>query len=523
MYCIYLRKSRADYEAEQRGEGETLSRHRDVLTALAAHNHHAIGHIYQEIVSGETISDRPQIQQLIADLAAGKWKGVYVMEIERLARGDAMDQGLITHAFKASGALIITPLKTYNPTYDQVDETFLEFSLFMSRQEYKTHHRRMQGGRDQSASEGKFLSSRAAYGYRKIPIPNDSGYTLEIHEEEAAIVRQIFFWYLNGINGKPVGITAIGNRLTEARVSPGQHGKVWNACRIHRILTNPVYKGVIQWKRDKTVRTVTPTGVIKKRVLQKQGELHPGLHPAIISEDVWEAAQTKLHAVGSNRMSPCYKTRSLTNPLAHLVTCAECGRTLKHLTEAGRIPARLVCPTHGCPTVQAERNLIEQAVLATLRSWLADAGRTPSDPEPVQDERAFITSAIAGMNTEMNKLLGQLDTLHELVEQRVYTPQQFNDRYVVLRRRMQDLESAIAAEQQRLDATPVYCTPVDLKPALIRLFDLYDTSTPAEKNALLKECISKVIYSKQKPGVVLRGKVYSSPAGFELVILPKLK
>ena len=112
MYCIYLRKSRADYEAEQRGEGETLSRHRDILTALAAHNRHPIGQIYQEIVSGETISDRPQVQQLIADLAAGKWKGVYVMEIERMARGDAMDQGLITHAIKASEALIITPLKT---------------------------------------------------------------------------------------------------------------------------------------------------------------------------------------------------------------------------------------------------------------------------------------------------------------------------------------------------------------------------------------------------------------------------
>lgn len=525
MYCIYLRKSRADYEAEQRGEGETLSRHRDILTALAAHNHHPIGHIYQEIVSGETISDRPQVQQLISDLADGKWKGVYVMEIERLARGDAMDQGLITHAFKSSGALIITPLKTYDPTRDQIDETYLEFSLFMSRQEYKTHHRRLQGGREQSANEGKFLGSRAAYGYRKIPLPNDKGFSLIIHEEEAAVVRQIFDWYLNGFNGKPSGITAIGNRLTELHVSPGVHGTVWNACRIHRILTNPVYLGIIQWGRDKTVRTVTPTGVTKKRVLQKQGDLHPGLHPAIISQDVFDAVQAKLHAVGSSRMVPVHKTRSLANPLAQLVVCSECGRTLKHLTQAGRTPARLVCPTHGCPTVQSARDLVEQAVLATLRSWLADAGRTSSAPAPVHDDRDFIAASIASMQSDRQKLLRQIDNLHDLVEQQVYSVQQYNERYVVLHKRLQDLEASIASEQARLDSQPVYCTPAELAPSIVRLLDLYDSpsATAAEKNALLKECISKVVYTKQNRGLILRGKTYSSPSGFELVILPKLK
>jgi site-specific DNA recombinase len=35
MYCIYLRKSRTDEEAEARGEGETLARHKKILLALA--------------------------------------------------------------------------------------------------------------------------------------------------------------------------------------------------------------------------------------------------------------------------------------------------------------------------------------------------------------------------------------------------------------------------------------------------------------------------------------------------------
>lgn len=35
QYAVYLRKSRADVEAEQRGEGETLARHRRALMQLA--------------------------------------------------------------------------------------------------------------------------------------------------------------------------------------------------------------------------------------------------------------------------------------------------------------------------------------------------------------------------------------------------------------------------------------------------------------------------------------------------------
>jgi hypothetical protein len=34
-YCIYLRKSRADAEAELSGEGETLARHEKALLSLA--------------------------------------------------------------------------------------------------------------------------------------------------------------------------------------------------------------------------------------------------------------------------------------------------------------------------------------------------------------------------------------------------------------------------------------------------------------------------------------------------------
>lgn len=77
-YAIYLRKSRADIEAEKQGEEETLAKHKRILTDLAVKRDLYVEKIYQEVVSGETIEARPQIQELMVDCYAGKYHGIIV-------------------------------------------------------------------------------------------------------------------------------------------------------------------------------------------------------------------------------------------------------------------------------------------------------------------------------------------------------------------------------------------------------------------------------------------------------------
>lgn len=520
-YCIYLRKSRADYEAEQHGEGETLARHRAVLTKLAARNHHPIGHVYQEIVSGETIADRPQVQALLRDVAAGKWTGVYVAEVERLARGDTMDQGLIAHAFKSAGTYIITPTKTYNPA-DPSDEEYFEFSLFMSRREYKTINRRMQGGRLQSVREGKFIGSRPPYGYRKVKLPNDKGYTLAIDEAEAQVVRQIYSWYLNGIDGQAAGLVRIAGRLQDLHVPAGDGGYDWRPCRVHRILTNPTYCGLIPWGKCKTVRDVTPAGVVKHREMSDDGELYQGLHPAIIDDDTFAAVQNR--RVTPRKHIPIRKGASLSNPLAGLVYCSECGHAMSGLPAGGHNQARIKCRTRGCPTVQNNLRPVEEAILATLREWLERAEAaiiTPPDaPAPEEDITA---SAILAMRGERAKITRQIDKLHDLVEQEVYTIDQYNSRYVTLQERLNTLDSDIAAAQREAASRQVYCTPVELRPAIIRLLAEYDGATAEQKNVMLKACISRAVYRKHNRGLIIKGIEYANPDQFELDIYPTIK
>lgn len=157
-YAIYLRKSRKDMELEAMGQGETLARHRAALEELAGKQGLKVVKIYEEIVSGESIEARPQMQALLDDVCAGIYAGVLVMEVERLARGNTKDQGEVAEAFAMSSTLIVTPSKTYDPT-NEFDEEYFEFGLFMSRREYKTIRRRMQRGLMESVKEGNYVGS----------------------------------------------------------------------------------------------------------------------------------------------------------------------------------------------------------------------------------------------------------------------------------------------------------------------------------------------------------------------------
>lgn len=135
-YFIYARKSRKDAELEALGI-DVLERHITTLLELAKTLSLPIGAIYREVVSGDSIDTRPVMTQVLSEVEACMWDGALVMDVDRLARGDTIDQGRVQRAFFYSNTRIVTPSKTYDPA-NEYDNEYFEFSLFMSRREYAT-------------------------------------------------------------------------------------------------------------------------------------------------------------------------------------------------------------------------------------------------------------------------------------------------------------------------------------------------------------------------------------------------
>lgn len=505
QYLIYLRKSRKDREVElQTGSFDTLQRHRDALLALAKQRGYPIAYIFEEVVSGDTIAERPEMQKLLAAVETGGYAGVLVMEVPRLARGNTRDQGTVAETFQYSGTKIITPDKTYDPT-DEADEEYFEFGLFMSRREYKAINRRLQRGRMASLNEGKFVAGTAPYGYQKIKIPHQKGYTLALDPDKAEVVREIFRLYTEG-DPRPDGtMEAVGSygiaNLLNARgiLSPG--GIRWSATAVRDVLKNPTYAGYLRWAYRPVKKQMVDGSVVVSTPVNKDMALRKGLHPPIITEETWTAARA---AMTSRGHAPMPGSKQLSNPLAGLVYCSVCGRSLVQLPQGSHGAPMLMCPRAKCPTVGSLRTVVEAALLDSLRDWLDNyhlsAASAVTDAEAGNDREAAL--ALARARKDLAALSKQKGSLYDLLEQGVYTQDVFLERSRVLTGRITEAEKQIKSLEAHLAALrEAMHTRKSLVPRIQHVLDVYASlGTPAEQNALLKSILDHVVYSKSVGG-----------------------
>lgn len=185
--ALYLRKSR---EEETETREATLARHERMLLDYCAHNGLTVAATYREVVSGESLDARPEARAMLEAVAEGKFGGVAVIELERLSRGNQIDQVEIMETFKKSKTKIYTLNKVYDlASENEFDEEFFEFGLFMSRREYKIIKRRLIRGKKQAQKEGYYIGSSLPYGFGKVR--GDKGYILTPNEE-TPIVQLIF-------------------------------------------------------------------------------------------------------------------------------------------------------------------------------------------------------------------------------------------------------------------------------------------------------------------------------------------
>lgn len=522
QYCLYLRKSRADAEAEARGEGETLARHQKILLELAQRMKLNITEIYQEVVSGESIAARPIMQKLLQEVEQYKWTGVLVMEIERLARGDTIDQGIMAQTFKYSNTKIITPMKIYDPN-NEFDEEYFEFGLFMSRREYKTINRRLQNGRVASVKEGKYLGSKPPYGYERIRLENQKGWTLQPVPEESEIIKMIFDLYTAGEKqkdgtSKRLGASLIARRLNDMNIV-SKTGKKWSSSPIRDILSNPIYMGKVRWNFRPATKKIVDGKIVYSRPSQntKPCIIVNGLHKAIISEEIFQMAQQYRK---QNSPPPISDRNIIKNPLAGIVVCGKCGHNMVRRPYANSNQAdTLMCTTNYCDNISSALHFVEEQILISLKQWLGEYKLHWNIKENTNISLQLKQTALKKAEKEIETLYQQLDNTHNLLEQGVYTTELFLERSRILSERIKntkqhlqmlkkDISSEITREKSKKEMIP----------KVEHVLSVYHTLESAKaKNDMLKEVLEKVVYLKNQ-----NGRWHSSPDQFEIVLYPKM-
>ncbi len=506
--CIYLRKSRTDEEAERHGQGETLSRHREILLKFAKEKGLNIVTIREEVVSGESLVHRPEMLDLLKDLDEDKYDGVLCMDLDRLGRGNMQEQGLILDTFKRSKTKIITPRKIYD-LENEFDEEYSEFEAFMARKELKIINRRLQRGRIKSVEDGNYIATIPPYGYDILQDNNNR--TLTPNPEQTPIVKLIFQLYVN----EEIGCSKIANRLNQLGYKT-YTGRDWSNYSVLNIIKNEVYTGKIQWGKTKAVKSKKN---LQKREVQKRPKNEwidvDGKHEEIISIETFNKAQEIL----KTRSHVPYNTK-IVNPLAGLITCGSC-RASMVMRSYSKSSSHIICYKK-CGNKSAKFDLIEDSIIYALKNWMSNYSfdwekyKTPTDKPENMEKHLLYKMSLKKLKGELYKLDVQKNNLHDLLEQGVYDENIFFERSQNLKSRIKETQSNIEIIQSDLNnlqlknSFKASTSILELK----NILDIYPkATTPKEKNILLKTILHSVEYKKNK-------NQYND--SFTLILYPKI-
>lgn len=510
--AIYLRKSRADLEAEARGEGETLSRHKKILLAVARQKGLNIVKIRQEIASGESLIHRPEMMELLKEVEAGLYDAVLCMDLDRLGRGNMREQGIIMEAFQRSGTKIITPRKEYD-LRNEMDEEWTEFEAFMARRELKTITRRLQRGRIESVKEGNYIGTRPPYGYR---IQEDErGRYLVPDPDQAPIVKMIFEWYTADDPNKRMGSGKIANELNRMGI-PSYTGRNWTPATVLFILKNAVYAGRIQWQKKEYRK---PSDPLKRREVATRPKTEwidvEGKHEPLVSMETYQKAQEILQR---KYHVPYQLVNGITNPLAGLIKCDMCGASMVLRPYVGQQP-HIICYNRNCKNKSSRFEYVERQLIRALRDWLHQY-RLQWDPDkrPTDDSDQIIEIkkvAIQNLRQELENLKHQKGRLHDLLERGIYDEETYLERSKHLANRMDDCRRKLEETMKGLEVEEErQRAKVNVIPKVKHVLDIYDQiDDPKEKNMLLKTIMEKAIYRKER---------WQRNDQFTLVIYPKV-
>ena len=490
---FYLRKSQSDDPLLS--VEETLAKHEQMLDDWVEKNLPGQGKVpeenrYREVVSGETIKDRPEINKLLRRIESPKIKAVLCVEPQRLSRGSLKDIGHLVELFRYSNTLALTRQYNYD-LRDPRDRESFERELMRGNEYLEYYKRIQQNGRILSVQNGNYLGTHPPYGYKKIHYKEGKVdcYSLEPIPEEARIVKLIFEMYRDGY-----GSHKIARTLNEMGIKT-KKGKKWSPESLKKMRTNEHYLGKVVWNKRQNTRTIEKGEVVISRPVQSEYLVFPGKQPAIIDHELWDAVQEI-----RDKIPPVKNRAKCVNPFAGLITC-QCGygmsmRTYKNKEGKERNPPRLLCTNQAeCGTASCYVSEMADAVVGILKDSIADFELKikNNSSDAVERHRQLIA--------QQEKRLEDLNKL-ELSQWDKYTKEEmpkhiFDQLNAKVLAEKEEVQQALCAMRDTLPE------PVNYEKKRTMFYDaltvLQDPDAPAlEKNILLKKCIDNIEYNRAK-------------------------
>ena len=263
-------------------------------------------------ITGTNTKNRDEFNRMIDLALKGGIDLILTKSISRFAR-NTVDTLQTVRKLKAAGVEVIFEKENLH-TFDPKCEVMLTIMSSLAQEESRSISENIRWAQRKNMQEGKVHVAYSRFlGYRK----GEDG-RLEIVEEEAEIVREIYRLFLSGRT-----IRHIAEHLTQQGIPTPTGRETWSVSTVKSILTNEKYRGDALLQKTYTVDYLT------KEVRRNDGEVRQYLvensHEPIIDPDTFALVQQKLAKQTS------YRARLRDNsPFSNKLVCGDCGGFYGH-------------------------------------------------------------------------------------------------------------------------------------------------------------------------------------------------
>lgn len=498
------------------GESGSIKTQRALLTQYCKENNIPVYDVYTDDGFSGTNFERPAFKRMLNDLESHKANLVIVKDLSRFGREYAQMGMYIENDFEDWNIRFISIGENID-TLNGTDEILMPITNVINSQYAKECSRKTKQAHRALAKEGKFIGSRAPFGYIKDP---KDRHHLIVDDEAASVVRSIFKMFCDGI-----GYVRMTKILREKKILNPQayfnknnpdyyksdywrQNFDWHATSIRVILNNPVYLGQTTFGRTK-VKGKTK----KKKVATDESEwiVVENTHEPIIDKATWNLA----HDIMKNRRR---ETKSgETQMFAGLVKCSDCGSALNVSRNAktGKYTSfscwvyknygKGRCTSHAigyktlynivlenirrqaeCASVQKEK------YLEMLKNQIAE--KATQDIKSVKSELKKITKRIAQLEKILNKLYEDR-ALEKITEERYLL---MNSNYENEYNELKERQNVLTQQIENIETTECNAE------TFTNLIEKYLNIT--ELNArILNELIDKIVVHEKE---IINGEKY---------------
>ena len=465
--------------------------------------------------------NRPGLDSLRDRAALAEFDVVLVTAPDRLSR-NYVHQMLLLEELTQHGVRVEFLDRPMSD--DPHDRLLLQIRSAVAEYERTLITDRMRRGRLRKLRAGQLLPwPIPPYSYRTDPENPRDPKGIQLDETEAAIVAEMFAWYLQP--GATLG--QVARRLNDLGIPTPRGKSKWHPSTVGCILRNPIYMGVTYANRFRSIPSqrrrsaLAPVGQGKSLKLRPEDEWIPLPMPAVVSDEVFAQVQEKLK---HNQQTASRNNKAHDYLLRGRVSCGHCRLSANAKTLKSKYPYYVCQGRHiriravrgqGCPARYIPATQLDELVWQDLCEVLT--------------EPAMIAKALErahGGHWLPQELQARIKTLKQAQKQLTRQQERLLEAYLAevvelpeLKRKQHELkqkQAALEQQLQQLNAT------TQQREALTELFPPMETfcqqtqpvleaATFAQRRQLVELLIDRVIVTDDE--VEIRYVIPTQPDG----------